>query len=117
LLPLGLGAISWQSMRRAQLDAELMGWKAFALVIAIVSLCGILSLHSTTVINSLAVTGGGIVGQKMTIELLRMWPVQLVMCIYTLLFFIGITLLDHIILDRDSYFSFLEHDLLFTPSE
>ena len=93
LLPLGLGAISWQSMRRAQLDAELMGWKAFALVIAIVSLCGILSLHSTTVINSLAVTGGGIVGQKMTIELLRMWPVQLVMCIYTLLFFIGITLL------------------------
>ena len=30
---------------------------------------------------------------------------------------IGIALLDHIILDRDSYFSFLEHDLLFTPSE
>ena len=30
---------------------------------------------------------------------------------------IGITLLDHIILDRDSYFSFLEHDLLFTPAE
>lgn len=93
LLPLGLGAIGWQSMRRAQLDAELMGWKAFALVIAIVSLCGILSLHSATVINSLAVTGGGIVGQKMTIELLRMWPVQLVMGIYTLLFFIGVTLL------------------------
>ncbi|MCK9168796.1 MAG: DNA repair protein RadC [Treponema sp.] len=30
---------------------------------------------------------------------------------------IGITLLDHIILDRDSYFSFLEHNLLFTETE
>jgi DNA repair protein radc len=30
---------------------------------------------------------------------------------------IGITLLDHIILDRDSYFSFLEHRLLFTETE
>lgn len=30
---------------------------------------------------------------------------------------IGISLLDHIILDRDSYFSFLEHNLLFTQEE
>lgn len=30
---------------------------------------------------------------------------------------VGITLLDHIILDRDSYFSFLEHNLLFTETE
>lgn len=30
---------------------------------------------------------------------------------------IGISLLDHIILDRDSYFSFLEHNLLFTQTE
>lgn len=30
---------------------------------------------------------------------------------------IGIAFLDHIILDRDSYFSFLEHDLLFDTSE
>lgn len=30
---------------------------------------------------------------------------------------IGISLLDHIILDRDSYFSFLEHGLLFTQEE
>jgi DNA repair protein RadC len=30
---------------------------------------------------------------------------------------IGISLLDHIILDRDSYFSFLEHNLLFTERE
>jgi DNA repair protein RadC len=29
---------------------------------------------------------------------------------------IGITLLDHIVLDRDSYFSFLEHNLLFNDS-
>jgi DNA repair protein RadC len=30
---------------------------------------------------------------------------------------VGISLLDHIILDRDSYFSFLEHNLLFTERE
>jgi DNA repair protein RadC len=30
---------------------------------------------------------------------------------------VGITLLDHIILDRDSYFSFLEHNLLFTGTD
>lgn len=30
---------------------------------------------------------------------------------------VGITLLDHIILDRDSYFSFLEHNLLFAETE
>ncbi|HAH62337.1 MAG TPA: hypothetical protein DCL73_09605 [Treponema sp.] len=30
---------------------------------------------------------------------------------------VGITLLDHIILDRDSYFSFLEHNLLFSETE
>ncbi|MDO4643226.1 MAG: DNA translocase FtsK 4TM domain-containing protein [Cardiobacteriaceae bacterium] len=93
MLPFGLAAIGWQSVRRAHIDAELMSWKLFALIISIVSLCGMLSLHSDTVINSLSVTGGGIVGQKITIELLRMWPVQLVMSIYTSLFFIGITLL------------------------
>ena len=52
-----------------------------------------LSLHFTTPINSLSVTGGGIVGQKITIELLRIWPVQVAMSIYTLLLSIGITLL------------------------
>jgi DNA repair protein RadC len=30
---------------------------------------------------------------------------------------IGISLLDHIIIDRDSYYSFLEHDLLFNETE
>ena len=70
-----------------------MIWKCFALVIAIISLCGILSLHCDVKINSLAVTGGGVVGLKISIELLKMWPVQLVMSIYTLLFLIGITLL------------------------
>ena len=93
LLPLGLSAISWQGLRRSELDAELMAWKGFALVIAMIALCGVLSLHATTPINSLAVTGGGLAGQKITIELLRIWPIQLVMGIYTLLFFIGITLL------------------------
>ena len=93
LLPLGLSAISWQGLRRSELDAELMAWKGLALVIAMIALCGVLSLHATTPINSLAVTGGGLAGQKITIELLRIWPIQLVMGIYTLLFFIGITLL------------------------
>ena len=93
LLPFGVATIGWQSVCRAQIDAELMIWKCFALVIAIVSLCGILSLHSDVKINSLAVTGGGVVGLKISIELLKMWPVQLVMSIYTLLFLIGITLL------------------------
>jgi len=58
LLPLGLSAISWQGLRRSELDAELMAWKGFALVIAMIALCGVLSLHATTPINSLAVTGG-----------------------------------------------------------
>ena len=93
LLPFGVAIIGWQSVCRAHLDTELMIWKCFALLIAIVSLCGILSLHCDVKINSLAVTGGGIVGLKISIELLKMWPVQLVMSIYTLLFLIGITLL------------------------
>ena len=93
LLPVGMALIGWQSVCRAHLDTELMIWKCFALVISIVSLCGMLSLHCDIAINSLAMTGGGVVGQKITIELLKMWPVQLVMSIYTLLFFIGITLL------------------------
>ena len=93
LLPVGMALIGWQSVCRAHLDTELMIWKCFALVISIVSLCGMLSLHCDVAINSLAMTGGGVVGQKITIELLKMWPVQLVMSIYTLLFFIGITLL------------------------
>ena len=93
LLPIGVATIGWQSVCRAQIDAELMIWKCFALIISIVSLCGILSLHCDVKINSLAVTGGGVVGLKISIELLKMWPVQLVMSIYTLLFLIGITLL------------------------
>ena len=93
LLPVGLGAIGWQGMRHTEFDTEMVIWKSLALLITLISLCGVLSLHFTTPINSLSVTGGGIVGQKITIELLRIWPVQVAMSIYTLLLSIGITLL------------------------
>ena len=93
LLPVGLGAIGWQGMRHTEFDTEMVIWKSLALLITLISLCGVLSLHLTTPINSLSVTGGGIVGQKITIELLRIWPVQVAMSIYTLLLSIGITLL------------------------
>jgi len=94
LLALAIGLLGWQGLRSEELDAELMIWKCIALLIALASSCGIFSLHSTSAINSISLTGGGLVGQKITIELLHIqWPVQLVMSIYTLLFFIGTTLL------------------------
>lgn len=96
LLPIGLLVMGWQSVRRAQLDAELMAWKTFSLVIALVALAGILALHWPIHINSLALTGGGMLGQKLSIELLRFWSLPVVMLIYTVFFLLGITTLFEI---------------------
>ena len=41
LIPVGLLIMGWQSVRRAHLDAELMAWKSFSLVVSLAALCGI----------------------------------------------------------------------------
>ena len=93
LLPLGLLSIGWQSARRGQIDAEMMMWKSLGLIVGVLSLAGIMSLHWPTAINSVAITTGGLAGQKMSIELLKLWPVTGVMALYTALFLIALTLL------------------------
>lgn len=93
LIPVGIVIIGWQSVRRAYIDTELMAWKFFALFFSVLSLACIFSLHWPTEVNSLAVTAGGIVGQKISVELLKMWPASAVMFIYSLLLLFGITLL------------------------
>ena len=93
LLPAGLLSIGWQSARRGQIDAEMMMWKSLGLIVGVLSLSGILAIHWPSAINSVAITTGGLVGQKMSVELLKMWPMSTVMGLYTALFIVAITLL------------------------
>lgn len=93
LIPAGVFMMGWQSVRRAHLDAELMAWKCFSLLVSLAALCGIFSLHWPVVINSLALTGGGMLGQKLSIELLNLWPLRVVMAIYGLFLLLGLTIL------------------------
>lgn len=93
LLPLGLVWIGWQSVKREYLDPELMVWKVLGLVVSTLALCGIFTFHWPLEINSWAVTAGGVIGQKISIELLKFWSVRIVMGTYTILFLIGSTLL------------------------
>lgn len=93
LIPIGLLAIGWQSARREYLDAELMVWKSVGLIVSLLALCGILTFHCNIRINSLSVTGGGLLGQKFSAELLKIWTIPMIMGLYTLLLVVGITLL------------------------
>ena len=93
LLPFGVVFIGWQSVKREYVDAELMVWKTLGLVVSTLALCGIFAFHWPLRINSWAVTAGGVIGQKISIELLKFWSVPIVMGSYTVLFLIGSTLL------------------------
>ncbi len=93
LLPFGVVFIGWQSVKREYVDAELMVWKTLGLVVSTLALCGIFAFHWPLRINSWAVTAGGVIGQRISIELLKFWSVPIVMGVYTVLFLIGSTLL------------------------
>lgn len=93
LLPLGLIAIGWQSARRGQIDAEMMMWKLVSLLGGLPALAGILSIHWPVAVNSVAITAGGLAGQKLSMWLLEILPMVGVMGIYTGVFFLSMTLL------------------------
>lgn len=90
---IGLAALGWQNLKAEYIGVEVIVWKFFALMIATLALSGIFSLHWQSSINSLSVTGGGLVGQKFSIELLQFWDVSALMWTYTALFFLGLTIL------------------------
>lgn len=90
---IGLAALGWQNLKAEYIGVEVIAWKFFALMIATLALSGIFSLHWQSSINSLSVTGGGLVGQKFSIELLQFWDVSALMWTYTALFFLGLTIL------------------------
>lgn len=90
---IGLAVLGWQNLRAEYMGIELIVWKLFALAIATLALSGIFSLHWQSSINSLAVTGGGLIGQKFSIELLKFWDISTLMWAYTIPFFLGLTIL------------------------
>lgn len=96
LLPIGLLFIGWHSVKKEVRDNEIIIWKILGLLVAVIAFCGILACHWHSPINSLAITGGGVVGQKMTQILLGFWSVSWVMLVYTLIFLSSITLLCEI---------------------
>ena len=93
LLPLSLLAIGWQSARRGQIDAEMMMWKLVSLLGGLPALAGIFSIHWPVAVNSVAITAGGLAGQKLSMWLLEILPMAGVMGIYTGVFFLSMTLL------------------------
>lgn len=93
LLPLGFLATAWASAKDERGSGEIVLWKSIGLVGAVLSLSGILTFHWQSGINSVAITGGGILGQKMSGELLKMMPIFLLMLMYTLIFLVALTLM------------------------
>lgn len=93
LLPLGLLATAWASAKDEVGGGEVVLWKSIGLVGAVLSLSGMLTFHWQSAINSVAITGGGILGQKMSGELLKMMPIFLLMLMYTLIFLVALTLI------------------------
>lgn len=94
--PFGLLYIGWQSAKREYLEPEIMVWKLVGLSVTVLALCGILAFHLPMRINSLAVTSGGLIGQKISAEMLKLWQVNWIMALYTVIFWAGITLLFEI---------------------
>lgn len=91
--PLGLLLVAWQSFTRNIHYSELIIWKALGILVSVIALCGIFSFHIPVPINAWAVTGGGIIGQKLSIELLKFCAVPMIMALYTVVLMIGLVLL------------------------
>ncbi len=69
LLPLSLAAFFVHAWREKTVDKELLSWRLFMLVTAILSGCVLWAKHDATVINTMAQTGGGAVGAWLVIGL------------------------------------------------
>lgn len=93
LMPLGMLAIAWAAAKQDINSGEAVLWKAVGLVAALISLSGILTFHCRHALNSVAVTGGGVIGQKISAELLAVMPVAYLMLIYTAVFLLALSLL------------------------
>ncbi|UJF24816.1 DNA translocase FtsK 4TM domain-containing protein [Suttonella sp. R2A3] len=92
-IPIGLILVGWQSAKTAQLSMERLGFSVLSFVAVTIALCGILTLHWDKPINSIAVTGGGFLGQILNIELLSRLQLPLVMAIYSVIVLFGLTIL------------------------
>lgn len=90
LLPIGLIIIAWLSVRYEQRENELIVFKFIALFASMLSFSCILALHVGTPINSLSVTGGGVIGQKMAQLMADIMPVRGIMYIATFFLLVGV---------------------------
>lgn len=98
LLPIGLISIGWQSVKREYVEPEKMVWKSALLIIAVLVLGGIFAFHWPKMINSWAVTAGGVAGQKLSEMLLAIFSgsVAWVMGIYSVVFLVCLTVVFEI---------------------
>ncbi|MDO4435041.1 MAG: DNA translocase FtsK 4TM domain-containing protein [Cardiobacteriaceae bacterium] len=93
-LPIGMVHIAWQIVRSPSgLEGELVLWRLAGLAASTLVLSCILALHLDHPINSIAQTGGGLIGQVIGIALLHLFLPHHVLWIYLLLFFFSATVL------------------------
>lgn len=92
-LPLGLLVIGWQSVQREQLGAETMLWKAIALIAFVMISSCVFTLCFHKPINSMALTYGGLIGQKVNVALLGLVSLEKLWWIYALLLLISLSLI------------------------
>lgn len=94
LIPLGVAALGIHFWLEKGVNKELLSWRLFMLLTAILSGTVLLAKHDLNVINSVAQTGGGALGAWLVIGLEKtIKSVPIIMAFSTLVFAISISLL------------------------
>lgn len=94
LLPLGLAALGIHFWLEKGVNKELLSWRLFMLLTAILSGTVLLAKHDLNVINSVAQTGGGALGAWLVIGLEKtIKSIPVIMAFSTLVFAISVSLL------------------------
>lgn len=97
LLPLALVAFAVQIGLGKGIDKEVLSWRLFMLLTAIISGCVLWTKHDPAAINEVAITGGGALGAWLTIGLEKsVKSISVIMAFSTIIFLISLTLLFNI---------------------
>ena len=98
LLPLaflanGLNCLRKKSPGQPAFDGEVIFWRVFGLTMVLMALAALLSLYGNKPINTLATTGGGILGQKMAISFLNQYNKEISVFILLVILSCGLSLI------------------------
>lgn len=91
-IPFGLFIIAWQLVKQ-KIDLETIFWKVFGVFVIAISGACLFTFYFHNEINSIAQTGGGLLGQKVGFFFIKNFPISFIMGVYFLFFLAGLTIL------------------------